>query len=441
MGADVALKTIPFGRPDFVYRLKREFRALADLHHENLVAYYELFADHEACFFTMEYVPGGTFIDFVRPAGRLDEARLRRGLDQLARGLTALHDAGKLHRDIKPSNVLVGDDGRLVLLDFSLATQLEVSGLSRSAELAGTPEFMSPKHALGESVSAASDWYGVGVMLYQALTGRLPFWGTWAQLVEMKLHPVELQSPSRLCPGLDPRLVELTMALLSPDPTQRPGAAELHRLMDASGGSGRAATPKHTTHEIRLVGRAAELGRLREALRATRLSKSACVLVEGASGVGKTTLVKSFLSWAERSEGAVIFLGRCYERERVPYQGIDSLVDDLCRFLKSLGASEVESLLLRHMPALVQLFPVLERVPAIAGHRSRPAPAPDQQELRRQAFLALRELLARAADRCQLDCMSMISSGVISIRRRCSRSSCSSSATAGGSRRNNRLLN
>src|SRR6185369_9597604 len=95
IGADVALKTLPVARAELVYRLKREFRTLADLRHENLASFYELFADAGTPYFTMEYVAGRTFLDHVRRDGALDEQRLRSALAQLARGLTALHRAGK----------------------------------------------------------------------------------------------------------------------------------------------------------------------------------------------------------------------------------------------------------------------------------------------------------------------------------------------------------
>ncbi len=397
VGAEMALKTLPAGRPELVYRLKREFRALADLRHENLVSFYELFTVDDQCFFTMEYVPGETFLEYVRPAGKTDDGRVRTALAQLVRGLSAVHQGGKLHRDIKPSNVLVTGQHRLVLLDFGLAAEIEESGLGRSAEVAGTPEYMSPEHALREPLSPASDWYSVGVMLYQALTGRLPFRGTWAELIQER-ERADPPSPADVHPRAAPDLAKLARALLRRDPGKRPSASEIAAVLGP--GAVLERTWEVTPSRPPLIGREKELATLREALRSVRAGRGVTVLVEGSSGVGKTALAEHFLAEAERREQVAVLRGRCYERERVPYQGIDSLVDELCRLLQNLEPATVDALLPRQVAALVQLFPVLERVRSVAARRRRgPAGSPDQQELRRQGFGALRELLARASDR------------------------------------------
>ena len=207
-GELVALKTMRKVDPGALVRFKQEFRSLSDITHPNLANLYELFAIEDRWFFTMELVDGCNFISYVKgtpeeaaarwnaeptmiarparsatessPAARMpnfhfDEKRLREALVQLALGVSALHAAGKLHRDIKPPNVLVTLEGRVVLLDFGLAADLESVGADQ--QVVGTVGHMSPEQAAGESVSTASDWYSVGVMLFEAMTGQLPFAG------------------------------------------------------------------------------------------------------------------------------------------------------------------------------------------------------------------------------------------------------------------------
>src|SRR5262249_35029400 len=169
-------------------RFKNEFRALSDLHHTNLVSLGELIQDEGLWFFTMELVDGDDFLAHVRPHGKHDESRLRATLGQLADGLGALHRAGKVHRDIKPSNVRVTRDGRVVLLDLGLVTDAAIEGGARTSsdQVVGTATYMAPEQAQSKPVTAAADWYAVGVVLYEALTGELPFSGSPLEVLMRK---------------------------------------------------------------------------------------------------------------------------------------------------------------------------------------------------------------------------------------------------------------
>ena len=130
--------------------------------------------------------------------GVVDEVRLRAAFAQLVAALVAIHRLGIVHRDIKPSNVLVTAEGRVVVLDFGLAAEL-TSDATPVGSLAGTPGYMAPEQALGQTPTPASDWYSVGVMLYEALTGQLPFTGTPFEILLAKQ-----QSPRSLTPPLWP---------------------------------------------------------------------------------------------------------------------------------------------------------------------------------------------------------------------------------------------
>jgi len=429
--APVALKTLHRQNPEALYRFKREFRALADVVHPNLVTLYELFADGEQWFFTLELVQGTTFLEHVRDAGRpdvetaspdestvgdarlatptparpaappCDAERLRSALRQLAEGLLALHRAGKLHRDLKPSNVLVTRAGRVVILDFGVVHDLAADAALSTAVVAGTPAYMSPEQGSGRPLSEASDWYSVGVMLYEALTGWRPFLGTPLEVQAGKLTR-RPRPPDEIVPGLPDDLVALCADLLRREPEARATGRDVLRRLGGERPGAVAAPPPPTAPApaaTLLVARERHLAALSEAYEAMQAGRAVVVRVHGASGMGKTALVRRFLDVAERDGGALVLAGRCYERESVPYKTLDSLVDALARHLGRLAPIDAEVLLPRDILALARVFPALQRVEAIAGARRRVAEIADAHELRRRACGALRELLARMTDR------------------------------------------
>jgi serine/threonine protein kinase len=337
--------------------------------------------------------------------------RLREALVQLVEGLCALHAAGKLHCDIKPFNVLVTPEGRVVVLDFGLVREVERKPLHAEAEysFSGTLAYMSPEQASNLPLSPASDWYSVGVMLYLALTGQIPVSGTFMQMLRGKQQRA-FRSPSALVPGLPEDLTMLCLELLQPGPEDRPPGPEILRRI--KGLPAEAPAVPATAYGLRplsgltraapFVGRERHLTTLNDAYLATTQGRTVTVYVHGRSGVGKSLLVQRFLDGLAASPEVVVLAGQCYEQESVPYKALDSLVDALSRYLGRLPASRVAELLPRHMAALGRLFPVLHRVEAVAAV-VEPAPEiPDPQALRRRAFGALRELLARLGDRRRL---------------------------------------
>jgi hypothetical protein len=399
--ATVAIKVLHRWKPDLLFRFKREFRALIDVRHPYLVRLYELFSETDQWFFTMEFVDGQNFLEYVRPGGQSDPHRLRTALRQLTEGIQALHAAKRLHRDLKPANALVAPDGRVVVLDFSLVHEVDASVPdSRQSQIVGTPGYMAPEQIRERRISEASDWYAVGVMLFQALTGMLPHTGSlerfWiSETTEASVDPivVDPQAPADLS--------ELCQRLLKRDPAQRADGAA---ILSVVGGTASVTIREHPA-EFRselepFVGRSEPLRQLEMAFADTVEGRLNVVLVHGPSGIGKTALVRRFLAdLAQRQANAVVLKGRCYEFESVPYKGLDVLVDECSRYLQRLPASRVEALLPRDAFLLPKLFPVLARVGAIATAPARSAAVPDVQELRQRTFRALRELLARLSDR------------------------------------------
>ncbi len=444
---EVALKILLRMSPGAIYRIKREFRALADVNHPNLVTLHELVMSGEHWFFTMELVEGVNFLQYVRP-GLLSEARtedntvptlvdglpvtrtlpdgelgtdqldlltqvavgethagalppldydrLRHALKELAEGLVALHDTGKLHRDIKPSNVMVTPRGRIVLLDFGLATDVDEDSLAQSAmgSVVGTVAYMAPEQAAGEGVGPASDWYATGTMLYQALTGRLPFTGTLYKVIFEKQQK-DPQTVLELNPGAPKDLAELCQSLIQRDPKARPSGRE---ILDKLGGLPPALATPALAFAVpdlspQFVGREEHLAMLEEAFEAGSEGKTIIVHVRGTSGIGKTALVRRFLEHLDETGRAHVFAGRCYERELVPYKALDNLIDGMSRHLRKVPFLEVEAMLPEGIEALSRLFPVLNRVDAV-HHRSASAKeALDPIQIRARAFAAFRELL------------------------------------------------
>ena len=178
-----------------------------------------------------EEAPGGTGAGAlsVPGMGALNLDRLRQMLTQLTEGVLALHESGKLHRDIKPSNVLVTRDGRLVLLDFGLVTEI-APALTHTLDAVGTPAYMSPEQIAGLPLTRASDWYNVGAMLYQALTGQLPFVGSVLDVMQRKQES-EPPPPREVSPGVPHDLDILCEGLLRRDPSQRPSGLDVLRAL------------------------------------------------------------------------------------------------------------------------------------------------------------------------------------------------------------------
>jgi serine/threonine protein kinase/tetratricopeptide (TPR) repeat protein len=441
--AVVALKTMWRLDAASLYRFKQEFRTLSELRHPHLARLHELFADGDQWFFTMERVQGVDWLDYVSNVARergpvelaleatelaplasaaeaapnatvhgphpsvtihgrantrsADLTRLRRSLAELASVLGLVHEHGIVHRDVKPANVLVTEDGRLVLLDFGIATRTAGPGasLGDADGIVGTPAYMAPEQLLGEPLTAACDWYAVGTMLFEALTGELPFSGSVGAIVTAKLGAKEpsLEAWSTFgAEALPADLVELASALLRRDPVARAGLDEVLRVV-----GGLPTARSRSQAPLRgegFVGREVELARLRTAFDRARAETPSLIVLDGPSGIGKSAVARAFARSLPRE--VLRLEGRSFQRELVPFKALDGAFDALSRHLLSLSELEVQSLLPRRASLLGQLFPVLGRVPAIA---KAPRAAGLHGDLRERSVEALRELLARICDR------------------------------------------
>jgi eukaryotic-like serine/threonine-protein kinase len=440
----VALKTLPTNLDgqshplrdaDRLHRFRREFRSLAEINHPHLVGMQtlEFDAEQNQWFFTMDLVDGRDFLSHVRPNGELNEKRLRAALPQLVTGISALHAQHIVHRDLKPSNVMVDSTGHVVILDFGLVAELQdrlgETVSMRSGQFAGTLPYAAPEQLSGQR-PAAADWYAMGVMIYEALTGERPFSGSPTDLIVQKQT---LDAPTLLSrDDLPTDLTALVDQLLKRKPEERPTATAIASSLsveqqpesaDSVEGDMLSAQP---APELSLIGREEQLAQL-EAIRREWMAgdQPVVVFISGRSGEGKTSLIEKFLapfrkesplSPARRIKGTGLFFrngpkgasqkrapsplflilsGRCYDRESVPYKAIDGLIDALVGHLRSQNDDEVAEMLPEDTDMLAQLFPVTRRVAAIAKLDLTLVKRLDAKQVRFRAFHALKELLAR----------------------------------------------
>ncbi len=432
-GLPVALKTLRDARARLVLRFKQEFRSLAGVVHENLIAFHDLFAEGGQVYFTMELVRGTPFRAWVTgerprgagaesptaatnllpgsiPAGELGGldvaglARLRIGLRGLVQGVSAVHQAGMLHRDLKPSNVLVTDEGRVVVLDFGLVTEVSREKVATGDRpLEGTIDYMSPEQGARMALGPASDWYQVGVMLYESLTGRLPFLGDTVDVL-MDRQRFEPPPPSQLVAGVPEDLDVLCMELLRRNPAARPDRLELLRRLGCVA-TALTATGSRTRSRLEggaLVGRERHLAALGAAADAAIAGRSVVCEVHGNSGSGKSALAAHFLSEIGGRPSVLTFSSRCYEQEAVPFKAVDGLMDGLSQHLAALPAREQVRFMPRDIGLLARMFPVLREIEAVAQWPARSWELADPQEERRRAFRAVKELLDRLASLHQI---------------------------------------
>jgi hypothetical protein len=391
-GEEVALKSLRAQSARDIYRFKREFRALADLTHPNLVMLHELFSVGEQWMFTMELVTGVPFHRWARPGGPgapVDVTRLRRALVQLADGLAAIHAAGKLHRDLKPTNLLVEPDGRVVILDFGLVADAALPLDRTHLETAvGTPAYMSPEQAADLPLGPASDMYSLGAILYELLAGRRPFEGVAAMVLHDKQHSDPPPLAER-APDAPKDLALLTTMLLARDPSARPSALEVLALL---GEKPSPWTQRIAARAVRAAPgeRDAELARLREALAASR-DHAVIVLLDGPRGAGKTVVLETFLAELADTD-AVILRGRASAREALATRALDWVVDSTAGYLLGLEPPERAAMMPSDVAAISRLFPAFRRVPGAELLLPGSINSVPTEELRERAFAAMMEL-------------------------------------------------
>ena len=229
---------------EFVMRFQREAESAAGLQHPNVVSVFDRGEWEGTYYIAMQYVEGPTLKQLIDSGITLEQAvAVTR---QVLQAAGYAHRQGIIHRDLKPQNVIVDPEGKAVVTDFGIA-RAGVSEITQTGSVMGTPHYLSPEQAQGFDVTAVSDLYSIGVMLYEALTGRVPFEGESAVAVAMKQVSQMPQRPSSIQPRVSPALDAVVMRALEKDPGQRFQSADafiaaLDQAMREPGAAGRGTT-------------------------------------------------------------------------------------------------------------------------------------------------------------------------------------------------------
>jgi eukaryotic-like serine/threonine-protein kinase len=258
LGRRVALKVLLqrfLSDPTFVERFRREAKAAAGLNHPNLVSIYDWGEVDGTYFIVMEYVEGETLKELVRRQGRLSGNEAVRISLQLLAAIEFAHREGIVHRDIKPQNVMLDTNGNVKVMDFGIARAGD-SGMTEAGSILGTAQYLAPEQARGLPVDERSDLYSVGIVLYEMLTGTVPFKGDSAVTVALKHVNEMAPEPAQLVPGMPYSLNQIVMKAIAKDPDLRYQSADqfsrdLHAAV--SGGPVAAAAYDTGTEATRLM--------------------------------------------------------------------------------------------------------------------------------------------------------------------------------------------
>ena len=251
LGRDVALKVLKewlAEDEEFVERFRREAKNAATLNHPNVVQIYDQRRSEEGRYYiVMEHVPGGTLKERIVGEGPLEVAEAVRLASQVAEALRTAHEAGVIHRDIKPQNVLLTESGDAKVADFGIAHAAQATTISEPGTILGTAKYMSPEQATGMAVTPRSDLYSLGVVLYEMLTGKLPFEAGDAADVHARHSALPPPRPGDTNPGVPEALDALVARLLAKNPEDRFRSAadlveELRQVRDRLGDRARQAT-------------------------------------------------------------------------------------------------------------------------------------------------------------------------------------------------------
>jgi serine/threonine-protein kinase len=394
LGQVVALKFLPEKLHDDPSRLERlfsEVRTARQVSHANVCRVYDIGDVDGLPFISMEYVDGEDLAGLLRRIGRLPEDKAVQMARQLCAGLAAAHEQGIVHRDLKPANVMIDGRGRVRITDFGLAGLSDV--IEGREALVGTPAYMSPEQLQGKLISAKSDLYALGLVLYEMFTGERAFKaGSRAEMLRLQDETTPT-SPSSVISGLDPAVERVVMRCLEKDPTSRPMSALAVAAALPGGDPLAAALAAGETPSPEMVADAGGQGALRPAVAVTLLILALVGVGLVAHGVGKygmigrSPLPKSPQALAERARTMLADLGFVAEPVDRAW-GFDAQRDLLRHIRKTDPSPDRWDRLKDARPSLVQFW-YRESPQPLVTLDARELPTPTDPPLRLSGMINL----------------------------------------------------
>jgi len=311
-----------------IERFSNELKLARKVSHRNVCRMYDLAEEEGTHYITMEYVPGEDLKSFIRRIGKLPEEKAISLAKQVCEGLTEAHRLGVVHRDLKPQNIMIDKEGNAHIMDFGIARSLEAKGITERGMIIGTPDYMSPEQVEGKETDQRSDIYSLGVILYEMVTGKVPFEGDTSLSIALKHKTEEPADPRTLNAKVSDEINHVILRCMEKDREKRHQTAEelLSELSKIEKGAETAPVPgqplipaflleaEKEVEEERpvFVAREQELSKLEEFLDNALSSRGRVVFVTGEAGSGKTALIHEFARRAQETHSDLIVArGKC----------------------------------------------------------------------------------------------------------------------------------